>query len=411
MLAGGDEDIATVQRSVQERCCGQHRNPMPAHYSWNSWTCRDSRCPGVAHRIPRTESLDFKRLASARVTNERLSDIAMKILVTGAAGFIGSTLVLRLLQRGDTVIGMDNHNDYYDPAIKEARLARHASHENYTHIRGDISNRDAVASCFGDHKPQAVINLAAQAGVRYSIENPMAYIDSNIVGFTNVLEGCRHNEVGHLVYASSSSVYGANTGLPFSVHQNVDHPLSLYAASKKANELMAHTYSHLYGLPTTGLRFFTVYGPWGRPDMALFKFAKAILAGEPIQVFNNGNHRRDFTYVDDIVEGIIRVLDAPAKPNLAWDGDHPDPGSSAAPWKIYNIGNSQPAQLMDFIAALESALGKKAIKEMLPLQAGDVPDTFADVSSLQADFDYKPDTSIEKGIGLFVDWYRAYFKV
>lgn len=334
----------------------------------------------------------------------------MSVLVTGAAGFIGSHVVQRLLERGDAVVGIDNHNNYYDPAIKEARLSRFSHHSRYTHIRGDIADRHAITQCFSDHRPRSVVNLAAQAGVRYSIENPMAYIDSNIVGFTNILEGCRNNSVEHLVYASSSSVYGANTSLPFSVHDNVDHPLSLYAASKKANELMAHTYSHLYGLPTTGLRFFTVYGPWGRPDMALFKFTKAILAGEPIQVFNHGLHRRDFTYVDDIVEGIIRILDVPARPNSQWDGQHPDPGTSAAPWRVYNIGNSQPAQLLDFITALESALGRTAVKELLPLQAGDVPDTFADVADLEADFGYKPNTSIEQGIGLFVDWYRSYFK-
>src|SRR5664279_5364991 len=260
----------------------------------------------------------------------------MKILVTGSAGFIGSALILRLLERGDTIIGIDNHNNYYDPAIKEARLARYRDHPNYTHLRIDLADRQAIQEAFAANRPQRVVNLAAQAGVRYSIENPLAYIDSNIVGFAHILEGCRHNGVDHLVYASSSSVYGANTAMPFSVHQNVDHPLSLYAASKKANELMAHTYSHLYGLPTTGLRFFTVYGPWGRPDMALLKFTRAILAGQPIQVFNFGNHRRDFTYVDDIVEGIVRVLDRPAPPNPQWDGNAPDPGTSRAPWRVYN---------------------------------------------------------------------------
>jgi UDP-glucuronate 4-epimerase len=314
----------------------------------------------------------------------------MRILVTGAAGFIGSTLVLRLLEHGDTVIGIDNHNNYYDPAIKEARLARYASHPSYTHLRIDIADRKAVEQAFKDHQPQRVVNLAAQAGVRYSIENPLAYIDSNIVGFAHILEGCRHNDVEHLVYASSSSVYGANTGMPFSIHQNVDHPLSLYAASKKANELMAHTYSNLYNLPTTGLRFFTVYGPWGRPDMALFKFTKAILAGEPIQVFNYGKHRRDFTYVDDIVEGVIRILDKPALPNPDWSGDRPDPGTSLAPWRVYNIGNNNPVELMDYIAALEKALGKTAEKELLPLQAA---------------------TTVDEGIGRFVDWYRGYFGI
>jgi UDP-glucuronate 4-epimerase len=335
----------------------------------------------------------------------------MKVLVTGAAGFIGSALTLRLLDRGDTVVGLDNHNNYYDPAIKEARLARHASHPSYTHLRIDLADRRAIEDCFATHKPQRVVNLAAQAGVRYSIENPLAYIDSNIVGFANILEGCRHHAVEHLVYASSSSVYGANTAMPFSVHHNVDHPLSLYAASKKSNELMAHTYSHLYGLPTTGLRFFTVYGPWGRPDMALFKFTRAILAGEKIQVFNYGKHRRDFTYIDDIVEGITRVLDRPAPPDQDWDGSHPDPGSSKAPWRIYNIGNNNPVELIDYIAALEKALGRKADKEMLPLQLGDVPDTYAEVTDLIEHFDYKPDTSVEQGVINFVTWYRDCFQV
>jgi UDP-glucuronate 4-epimerase len=335
----------------------------------------------------------------------------MKVLVTGSAGFIGSTLVLRLLARGDTVIGIDNHNDYYDPAIKEARLARYANHPNYTHLRVDLTDRKAMEDSFATHKPQRVVNLAAQAGVRYSIENPLAYIDSNIVGFAHILEGCRHHGVEHLVYASSSSVYGANTAMPFSVHQNVDHPLSLYAASKKSNELMAHTYSHLYNLPTTGLRFFTVYGPWGRPDMALFKFTKAILAAEPIQVFNYGKHRRDFTYIDDIVEGVIRILDRPAPPNLEWNGALPDPGTSKASWRVYNIGNNSPVELMDYIGALESALGKKAAMELLPLQAGDVPDTYADVEDLVDQFQYKPATSVHDGIARFVAWYRDYFKV
>ena len=329
----------------------------------------------------------------------------MKILVTGSAGFIGSALAIRLLERGDAVIGIDNHNAYYDPALKEARLTRHANHPNYTHLRIDLADRQAIQDAFETHRPQRVVNLAAQAGVRYSIDNPLAYIDSNIVGFAHILEGCRHNAVGHLVYASSSSVYGANTTMPFSVHHNVDHPLSLYAASKKANELMAHTYSHLYNLPTTGLRFFTVYGPWGRPDMALFKFTKAILAGEPIQVFNHGKHRRDFTYIDDIVEGVIRVLDQPAAANPAWQGNAPDPGTSTAPWRVYNIGNNQPVELMDYIAALENALGKTAQKQLLPLQPGDVPDTFADVTDLVEQFHYQPSTRVEDGIKRFVAWY------
>jgi UDP-glucuronate 4-epimerase len=334
----------------------------------------------------------------------------MKVLVTGSAGFIGSTLVIRLLARGDVVVGIDNHNDYYDPALKEARLERFGSHPNYTHLRIDLADHEAISQCFETHKPERVVNLAAQAGVRYSIENPLAYINSNIVGFAHILEGCRHNSVEHLVYASSSSVYGANTAMPFSIHQNVDHPLSLYAASKKGNELMAHTYSHLYGLPTTGLRFFTVYGPWGRPDMAIFKFTKAILAGEPIQVFNYGRHRRDFTYIDDIVEGLIRVLDRPASINPRWQGLAPDPGSSNAPWRVYNIGNSRTVELMDYIGALEKALSKKAKMELLPLQAGDVPETYADISDLIDEFDYKPATHFEHGIANFVAWYRDYFK-
>ncbi len=335
----------------------------------------------------------------------------MKVLVTGAAGFIGSALTLCLLERGDSVIGIDNHNDYYDPAIKEGRLARHATHPNYTHLRIDIADRKAMQKVFADYKPQRVVNLAAQAGVRYSIENPLAYIDSNIVGFAHILEGCRHNGVEHLVYASSSSVYGANTTMPFSVHHSVDHPLSLYAASKKSNELMAHTYSHLYSLPTTGLRFFTVYGPWGRPDMALFKFTKAILAGEKIPVFNYGRHRRDFTYIDDIVEGVIRVLDHPASENPNWNSDRPDPGASKAPWRVYNIGNNSPVKLMDYIGALEKVLGKRVEMEMLPLQPGDLPDSYADVADLVEQFHYKPATPVEQGIGKFVAWYRDYFKV
>jgi UDP-glucuronate 4-epimerase len=335
----------------------------------------------------------------------------MIILITGTAGFIGSALAMRLLSRGDQVIGIDNHNDYYDPSIKEARLARFISNPSYTHLRIDLADKHAIEEAFIKGKPQRVVNLAAQAGVRYSLENPLAYINSNIVGFTHILEGCRHHHVEHLVYASSSSVYGANTAMPFSIHQNVDHPLSLYAASKKANELMAHTYSHLYGLPTTGLRFFTVYGPWGRPDMALFKFTKAILADQPIQVFNFGNHRRDFTYVDDIVEGIVRVLDRPAAPNPQWSGERPDPGTSQAPWRVYNIGNNKPVQLIDYIAAIERALGKKAKMELLPLQAGDVPDTFADVADLVEQFQYRPSTPVQEGIARFVTWYREYFKI
>jgi UDP-glucuronate 4-epimerase len=332
----------------------------------------------------------------------------MKILVTGAAGFIGSALSIRLLERGDEVIGIDNHNNYYDPNLKEARLARHINHENYTHVRMDIEDGIAIETLFKEHQFEGVVNLAAQAGVRYSIENPLAYVNTNMVGFCHILEGCRHNNVGHLVYASSSSVYGSNTKMPFSVHDNVDHPLSLYAASKKANELMAHTYSHLYDLPTTGLRFFTVYGPWGRPDMALFKFTKAILAGEKIPVFNYGNHRRDFTYVDDIVEGVIRVLDRPAKPNSHWSGDAPDSATSQAPWRIYNIGNNSPVDLLDYISAIEKALGIKAKKELLPLQPGDVPDTFANVDDLVKEFGYKPSMNVKQGVKNFVNWFKEY---
>ncbi|WP_442498579.1 NAD-dependent epimerase [Methylobacter sp. sgz302048] len=332
----------------------------------------------------------------------------MKVLVTGTAGFIGNHVAIKLLERGDEVIGVDNLNDYYDVNLKKARLARILDHKHYTDVRADIADREAMERLFRQHQPQRVVNLAAQAGVRYSIENPHAYIDSNIVGFINILEGCRHHKIEHLVYASSSSVYGANETMPFSVHDNVDHPLSLYAASKKANELMAHTYSNLYQLPTTGLRFFTVYGPWGRPDMALFLFTKAILAGEPIQVFNYGKHRRDFTYIDDIVEGIIRTLDHPAQPNPDWTGKRPDPGSSKAPWRVYNIGNQNPVELSAYIETLEKALGKTAEKQLLPLQPGDVPDTYADVEALVEDVGYKPNTPIEKGIGKFVDWYLMY---
>lgn len=335
----------------------------------------------------------------------------MKILVTGAAGFIGSALSIRLLERGDEVVGIDSHNDYYDPALKEARLARHADHPNYTHIRMNMEDREGMAKLFKREQFEGVVNLAAQAGVRYSLENPLAYIDTNLVGFGHILEGCRHNKVGHLVYASSSSVYGSNTKMPFSVHDNVNHPVSLYAATKKAGELMAHTYSHLYDLPTTGLRFFTVYGPWDRPDMALQKFTRAILAGEKIQVFNYGKHRRDFTYIDDIVEGVIRVLDRPAPPNPEWSGDNPDSATSRAPWRIYNIGNNNPVELMDYIEALEESLGVEAEKEMLPLQPGDVPDTYADVDDLVMEFDYKPSMSVKEGVKNFAEWYRSYHQI
>ncbi|MBK8815227.1 MAG: NAD-dependent epimerase [Methylococcaceae bacterium] len=334
----------------------------------------------------------------------------LKILVTGAAGFIGSMQSLRLLERGDEVIGIDNLNDYYDVELKQARLARLQAYPNFKFVKMDIADRTEMADFFRQELPQRVVHLAAQAGVRYSITNPHAYIDSNIVGFMNILEGCRHYHVEHLVYASSSSVYGANTKMPFSVHDNVDHPVSLYAASKKANELMAHTYSHLYNLPTTGLRFFTVYGPWGRPDMSPILFAKNITEGKPINVFNYGNHRRDFTYIDDIVTGVTKVLDKPAQPNLSWSSENPDPGTSTAPYRVYNIGNNTPVHLLDFIQALEEAIGKKAEKNLLPMQPGDVPDTYADVADLIAEFDYKPNTSINEGVNAFVEWYKGYYK-
>ena len=334
----------------------------------------------------------------------------MRVLVTGAAGFIGSHLSQRLLARGDEVIGLDNLNDYYAVSLKEARLARLTGQPGFSFVKGGLEDRQLLEQLFMQYRFDAVINLAAQAGVRYSLTNPHAYVDSNLVGFMNILEGCRHHGVKHLVYASSSSVYGANTAMPFSVHQNVDHPLSLYAATKKANELMAHTYSSLYGLPTTGLRFFTVYGPWGRPDMALFLFTKAILEGRPIDVFNYGKMRRDFTYVDDIVEGVIRVTDRTATASATWSGQKPDPGTSFAPWKVYNIGNNQPVELLQFIETLERCLGKTAQKNLLPLQAGDVPATFADVDDLMADTGFKPATPIEDGIAQFVAWYRAYYQ-
>ena len=333
----------------------------------------------------------------------------MRVLITGSAGFIGSNLALRLLERGDEVIGVDCLDPYYDVSLKEARLARTLEYAGYTDVRARIEDRDAMAGTFARFKPQRVINLAAQAGVRYSIENPYAYIDSNVVGFGNVLQGCREHGIEHLVYASSSSVYGSNTNMPFSVHDNVDHPVSLYAATKKANELMAHTYSHLYGIPTTGLRFFTVYGPWGRPDMALFLFTRKILAGEPIPVFNYGKHRRDFTYIDDIVEGVIRVLDQPATPDPKWTGDAPDSATSQAPYRLYNIGNNQPVELMHYIETLEKCLGKTAEKELLPLQPGDVPDTYANVDDLVRDLGYKPQMTVEQGVANFVDWYRSYY--
>jgi UDP-glucuronate 4-epimerase len=334
----------------------------------------------------------------------------MQVLVTGVAGFIGFHVARRLLDRGDTVVGIDNLTPYYDVRLKEARLRHLIDRERFTFLRLDLADRSGMDTAFRTVQPQRVVHLAAQAGVRYSLTNPHAYIESNVVGFLHVLEGCRATQVEHLVYASSSSVYGANTKMPFSVHDNVDHPVSLYAASKKANELMAHTYSHLYQLPTTGLRFFTVYGPWGRPDMALFLFTRAILAGEPIEVFNYGKMRRDFTYIDDIVEGVVRVLDTVPRPNPSWSGLAPDPGTSRAPYRIYNIGNNRPIELLHFIEVLESCLGRKAEKRFLPLQAGDVPETYADVDDLTQDVGFRPSTPIHEGIARFVAWYRDYYQ-
>jgi len=334
----------------------------------------------------------------------------VKILVTGAAGFIGFFTAKQLLERGDTVVGLDNFNEYYDVSLKDARAAILDGFDNFSMVRIDLHDREAMDALFAKEKFDKVVHLAAQAGVRYSLENPHAYIDSNIVGTLHILEGCRHNEVKHLVYASSSSVYGANTKMPFSIHQNVDHPLALYGATKKANELMAHTYSSLYGLPTTGLRFFTVYGPYGRPDMALFMFTKNIIEGKPIDVFNYGNHKRDFTYIADIVEGVIRTMDHTAQPNEAWDPANPDPGTSKAPYRLYNIGNQQPVELMKYIEVIEGCVGKTAEKNLLPLQPGDVPDTWADTADLVADVDYQPSTPIEVGVRNFVDWYLEFYK-
>jgi UDP-glucuronate 4-epimerase len=335
----------------------------------------------------------------------------MKILVTGAAGFIGSFTSKQLLERGDTVVGLDNFNDYYDVSLKEARAALLDPFDTFRMERINLQDREAMEALFEREKFDKVVHLAAQAGVRYSIENPHSYIESNIVGTLHILEGCRHNEVEHLVYASSSSVYGANTAMPFSIHQNVDHPLALYGATKKANELMAHTYSNLYGLPTTGLRFFTVYGPWGRPDMALFMFTKNIIEGKPIDVFNYGKHRRDFTYIDDIVEGVIRTMDNTATPNEDWDPASPDPGTSRAPYRIYNIGNQQPVELMRYIEIIEERVGKKAEKNMLPLQDGDVPDTWADTEALATDVGYQPAMPIEEGVNNFIDWYLDFYGI
>ncbi|MDO9106231.1 MAG: NAD-dependent epimerase [Methylovulum sp.] len=335
----------------------------------------------------------------------------MKVMVTGAAGFIGSALGLKLLERGDEVVGIDNLNDYYDVNLKLARLDRLTDYRQFKFVKLDIADKQAVQDVFAKEDVARVMHLAAQAGVRYSITHPDAYIDSNIVGFMNILEGCRQHEIEHLAYASTSSIYGANTCMPFSIHDNVDHPVSLYAASKKANELMAHTYSHLYRIPTTGLRFFTVYGPWGRPDMSLFMFTRNILEGKPIAVFNYGNHRRDFTYIDDIVEGVIRVLDKPAQGNSDWSGEHPDPGTSLAPYRIYNIGNNNPIPLLSFIETLEQCLGKTAVKNLLPMQPGDIPDTYADVSDLVNDFGYRPATLLADGISNFVAWYKDFYKI
>ena len=335
----------------------------------------------------------------------------MKILVTGSAGFIGSMLSLKLLERGNEIVGLDNHNDYYDPKIKESRLDRLKAYSNYKHYKVDISNKKNLDDIFTDNKPKKVVNLAAQAGVRYSIENPLTYVNSNIVGFANILENCRNYKIEHLVYASTSSVYGANTKMPFSENDSANHPLSVYAASKKSNELMAHAYSYLHRLPTTGLRFFTVYGPWGRPDMALFKFTKAILEGKPIDVFNHGNHTRDFTYIDDIVEGVIKTLDFPATINKNWKSNLPDPASSTAPWNIFNIGNNRPVPLMEYIDALEKNLNKKAKINFLPLQQGDVKDTYANVNNLKNKFNYKPSTSVIDGVSKFVKWYRDYYQI
>ncbi len=335
----------------------------------------------------------------------------MKIMVTGTAGFIGSHVAIRLLERGDEVIGVDNLSDYYDVNLKKARLARFDEHPGYTHVSADLSDREAIELAFARHRTQRVVNLAAQAGVRYAAENPHIYVSTNVTGFLHVIEGCRHHDVEHLVFASTSSVYGADTRMPFSEHQPTEHPLTLYAASKKANEMMAHSYAHLYGLPCTGLRFFTVYGPWGRPDMALFLFTRAILAGEPIKVFNHGHHKRSFTYIDDIAEGVIRALDDVPSGNPAWDGKAPDPASSVAPYRLFNIGNEQPVELLRYIEVLERCLGRKARMEMLPLQAGDVPDTEADMSALAAAVGYSPKVPVEEGVANFVRWYKDYYGV
>jgi UDP-glucuronate 4-epimerase len=340
-----------------------------------------------------------------------MSKNSKKTIITGSSGFIGFSVSLKLLERGENIIGIDNHNNYYDLNLKKTRLARLKKYKNFKHYKVDISNKKKINEIFKSSKPQRVINLAAQAGVRYSIKNPFAFVQSNLVGFANILENCRNHKIKHLVYASTSSVYGANTKMPFSEHDSVNHPLSIYSASKKSNELMAHAYSYLFNLPTTGLRFFTVYGPWGRPDMALFKFTKNILKEKPIDVFNQGKHTRDFTYIDDIVEGIVKTIDNQATSNNNWDSNKPDPASSNAPWRIYNIGNNKPVQLMDYINALEKALKKKAIINFLPLQPGDVPDTYANVDNLKKKFNYKPSTSVIDGVSKFVKWYKDYFDI
>lgn len=334
----------------------------------------------------------------------------MKVLVTGTAGFIGSHVAMKLLERGDEVVGFDNLNDYYDVSLKQARLARFMDHPNYVHVQADLADRGAVEMTFATHKPRRVINLAAQAGVRYAATNPHVYVSSNVTGFLHILEGCRQYGVEHLVFASTSSIYGANTKMPFSEHQSTEHPLTLYAATKKANEQMAHSYAHLYGIPATGLRFFTVYGPWGRPDMALFLFTKAILAGEPIKVFNHGHHKRSFTYIDDIVEGVVRTMDHAPPANPIWNSDAPDPATSKAPYRIYNIGNEQAVPLLKYIEVLEHCLGRKADMQMLPLQAGDVPDTEADISELIASVDYRPRIGVNEGVASFVRWYLDYYR-
>ena len=335
----------------------------------------------------------------------------MKILITGSAGFIGAALARKCLERGDEIIGLDNHNNYYDKTLKEARLSLFSNNSNYEHYQIDLTNYKELEMVFNNHKPQRVIHMAAQAGVRYSLENPMSYINSNLVGFANILEGCRNYNVEHLVYASSSSVYGSNTSMPYSVRHNVDHPISLYAATKKSNELMAHSYSHLYKIPTTGLRFFTVYGPWDRPDMALQKFTHQIIKGDKIKIFNYGNHQRDFTYIDDIVEGVIKVVDKVATFDPEWSSDDPNPSSSNAPWRVYNIGNNKPVKLMNYIQAIEKALGKQANKELFPIQPGDVPNTWADVNELIKQFDYQPNTTVDQGVKKFVNWFREYYKI